>query len=126
VIDKDPKPTANPPSEEEQRGQPVLGTAVQLAMGLGQKSGELFQLVGVKTEDGRKFPFFLQNLFTSGLRLLGTRSLIGQKVYVQVPYLEKKKSWCFPVRIVWSYRIVEGLVENGGIFLDMASLPDLS
>jgi hypothetical protein len=129
VITQDLKLAVSPRHQAAQDPERILPMAVHQATGQyerapvqsgswGQNSAELFQSVVIQTEDGRKFTFILRNLCRFGLHLLGTRSLLGQKVSIQVPNLEKEASSCFLVRIVWVRRVAEGVVECGGMFLN--------
>jgi hypothetical protein len=54
----------------------------------------------------------------SGIRLLGSRDLLGQKIRVTVPRPEGN-ACVFIVRIVWTCRVGDELYENGGGFLDL-------
>jgi hypothetical protein len=80
------------------------------------------QPVQVKTEDGREFTLLTRDLSSSGIRLIGTRRLLGQKVRVQVPGPEEPATappLCFAVRVLWTCAIGDDLYENGGSFLDV-------
>jgi hypothetical protein len=84
---------------------------------------DFIQPVQVITEDQRQFTFLSRDLSTTGIRLIGTRRLLGQKVRVIVPNDEGKQAWSFLVRILWTCPVGEDLVENGGSFLE-AQAPD--
>jgi hypothetical protein len=79
---------------------------------------DFIQPVKVQTEDGRTFTLLSRDLSTSGMRLVGTRSLLGQKVKVLVPRTEKTEAWCFVVRILWTCAVGDDLFENGGTFVE--------
>jgi hypothetical protein len=75
----------------------------------------------VSTEDGREFRVLTRDLSPTGLRLLGCRSLLGQKVRVHLPEGNGTRSCTFLVRILWSCAVADDLFENGGSFLGMAT-----
>src|SRR5438270_2986391 len=76
---------------------------------------DFIQPVKVRTEDGREFTLLSRDLSATGIRLLGTRRLLGQKVRIlislpgdasagQVP-----PAWSFLVRILWTCAIGDDL-----------------
>jgi hypothetical protein len=73
--------------------------------------------VQVITEDGEGLTLLTRDLSASGIRLLGTRRLLGQKVRVRVPAAGGAGPWEFQVRILWTCPVGDDLVENGGTFL---------
>ncbi len=73
----------------------------------------------VITSDHRELQVLSRDLSPTGMRLIGTRSLQGQKVRVLIPRIEEESNpWCFLVQILWSSQIGDNLVENGGVFLE--------
>ena len=56
-----------------------------------------------------------------GFRLLGSRSLLGQKVRVHLPTNHGSRSCTFSVRILWSCSVGDELFENGGSFMGMVN-----
>ena len=76
--------------------------------------------VKVETEDGRCVMLLTSNLSSSGIRLIGPTSLLGEKIRVSLARDESTTPTCFFVQIVWSSFVSEGLCENGGAFLDVA------
>jgi hypothetical protein len=73
----------------------------------------------VITSDHRELRVLSRDLSPTGMRLIGTRSLQGQKVRVLIPRIEEESNaWCFLVQILWSSQIGDNLVENGGVFLE--------
>jgi hypothetical protein len=72
---------------------------------------EFIQPVVVSTEDGRRLTVLSRDLSTSGIRLIGTRRLLGQKITIRLGVYE------FVARVLWSCPIGDDLVENGGSFL---------
>jgi hypothetical protein len=72
--------------------------------------------VQVVAEDEREFTFLTLGLLSSGIRLIGLCGLLGQKVRVRIPNPDGAP-WCFVMRILWTRRIGDDLIENGGAFL---------
>ncbi len=79
---------------------------------------DFIQPVTVHTEDERTYRLLSRDLSTSGIRLVGTRSLLGQKVRVEIQDTPKESA-VFLVRILWSCTIGDDLFENGGVFLEV-------
>jgi hypothetical protein len=75
----------------------------------------------IETEDGREFRVLTRDLSPTGIRLLGSRSLLGQKVRVHLPETTKERPCAFLVRILWSCSVGDNLFENGGTFLGMVA-----
>jgi hypothetical protein len=82
---------------------------------------DFVQVVEVKTEDGRSFTLLSRDLSATGIRLIGTRRFLGQKVRVLIPDAGGTGSWNFLVRILWTCPVGEELIENGGVFLEVSS-----
>jgi hypothetical protein len=78
---------------------------------------EFIQPVEVTTEDNRTFTLLTRDLSPAGVRLIGTRRLLGQKVRVRIP--AGGETLEFTVRILWTCPVGEDLVENGGTFLSV-------
>ena len=76
---------------------------------------DFIQPVKVVTEDNREFTLLTRDLSATGLRLVGTRRLLGQKVHVLIPSGDETVD--FTVRILWTCPVGDDLVENGGTFL---------
>src|SRR5262249_51323012 len=74
--------------------------------------------VKLQTEDNREFRVLTRDLSPTGMRLLGSRSLLGQKVRVHLTP-SSGKGCTFLVRILWSCAVGDELFENGGSFLGM-------
>jgi hypothetical protein len=79
---------------------------------------DFVQQVQVILDDGRACAMLTRDLSPSGLRLIGTRRLLGQRVTVRVPLGSGHVD--FQVRILWTCPIGEDLVENGGTFLGIS------
>jgi hypothetical protein len=78
---------------------------------------DFVQPVQVVTEDGRRLTLLSRDLSPSGIRLVGTRRLLGQKVRVLLPAGAGQPAVEFLVRVLWTCPIGDDLVENGGQFL---------
>jgi hypothetical protein len=83
---------------------------------------DFIQPVKVLTEDGRELTLLSRDLSATGIRLIGTRRLLGQKVHVLVP-TGTGAPLDFHVRILWACAVGDDLVENGGTFLSVGHEP---
>jgi hypothetical protein len=81
---------------------------------------DFIQPVKVITEDNRTLTLLSRDLSTTGIRLLGTCRLLGQKVRVQVSL--PTSTLDFQVRILWTCPVTDDLVENGGTFLSVSTV----
>jgi hypothetical protein len=82
----------------------------------GQDRIDFVQPVRVLTEDLRTLHLLSRDLSTTGIRLIGTRSLLGQKLRV---FLGEGPAACsLLVRILWTCAVGDDLFENGGMFLE--------
>ena len=87
---------------------------------------DFIQPVRVRTEGGREFTLLSRDLSATGIRLLGTRRLLGQKVRVSVPQPgsdDGAPACTFLVRILWTCSVGDDLFENGGAFLEVTEPP---
>ena len=84
----------------------------------GEERVDFVQTVKVRTEDGREFTLLSRDLSATGIRLISTRRLLGQKVHVLMGAEDSTVE--FLVRILWTCPIGDDLVENGGTFLSVA------
>jgi len=84
----------------------------------GQMRVDFIQPVRVKAEEGPEFTLMSRDLSPSGIRMLGTRRLLGHKVRVT---LAPKSSppLTLVVRILWTCAVGDDLFENGGNFLEV-------
>jgi hypothetical protein len=82
---------------------------------------DFIQPVTVRAEDGREFTLLSRDLSPTGIRLVGTRRLLGQKVHVLIPRGEQVPPLDFLVRILWTCAVGEDLFENGGSFVEVSS-----
>ena len=92
----------------------------------GEERIDFIQPVYVRTEDGRVFTLLTRDLSTSGMRMIGTRSLLGQKLEVRLPTSSKGESWCFVLRILWTCAVGDELFENGGVFVEARATSGLN
>jgi len=76
--------------------------------------------VKVVTEDNRSITFLSRDVSSTGIRLVGTRRLLGQKVRILVPTPDGS-TVDFHARILWTCPVGDDLIENGGSFLGVAS-----
>lgn len=81
---------------------------------------EFIEQVQVELEDGRQMQLLSRDLSATGIRLIGPRSLLGQKVRVLLPQEAGAEPCALLVRILWAGMVGEGLFENGGTFLEQA------
>jgi hypothetical protein len=87
-----------------------------------QERIDFVQPVQVEIEDGRTCTLLSLDLSPTGIRLVGTRRLLGQKVRVRIPCPGDDGPVCFRVRVLWTCAVGDDLFENGGTFLE-AELP---
>jgi hypothetical protein len=87
----------------------------------GQDRIDFVQPVKVTTADGREFTLLTRDLSPTGIRLVGTRRLLGQKITVHIPRADHSKPWTFVVRILWTCALGDDLVENGGTFVELST-----
>jgi hypothetical protein len=78
---------------------------------------DFIQPVQVRAEDGKSFTLLSRDVSPTGIRLVGTRRLLGQKVHVALPQGEDAEPCMLLVRILWTCAIGDELFENGGTFL---------
>lgn len=81
---------------------------------------DFVQPVKVKLEDGHEFTLLTRDLSSTGIRLIGTRRFLGQKIRVAIPASDNSTSWDFVVRVLWTCTVGDDLIENGGTFVDLA------
>jgi hypothetical protein len=86
----------------------------------GHDRVDFIQPVKVRTEDDREFNLLSRDLSATGIRLIGTRRLLGQKVRVLIPQSDGGTPLSFLVRILWTCAVGDDLFENGGTFVEVA------
>jgi hypothetical protein len=84
---------------------------------------DFMQPVKVRTEDQREYTLLSRDLSYTGIRLIGTRRFLGQKIHVSIPSADGSTSWDFLVRVLWTCAVGDDLVENGGTFVDLVTAP---
>ena len=89
----------------------------------GQARTDFIQPVKVRTEDGKEFALISRDLSATGVRLLGTKRLLGQKVQLELPDGEGEPACRLLVRILWTCAVGDDLFENGGSFMELISGP---
>jgi hypothetical protein len=82
---------------------------------------DFIQSVKVRTEDGRELTLLSRDLSPTGIRLIGTTRLLGQKVRVQL--LSSAGLWEVLVRVLWTCVVGDDLFENGGTFVAVTAEP---
>jgi hypothetical protein len=87
----------------------------------GEDRFDFVQTIKVITEDHRELTLISRDLSSTGIRLVGTHRLLGQKVRVLIPRPGSIEPWTFLVRILWTCAVGEDLVENGGTFLEVSA-----
>jgi hypothetical protein len=85
---------------------------------------DFIQPVVVVAEDQRRYTLLTRDLSATGIRLIGTRRFLGQKVRVLLPNPESPTPWSFLVHVLWTAAVGDDLVENGGAFLEVAPTED--
>jgi hypothetical protein len=85
----------------------------------GEDRIDFIQPVTVVTEDQRSCTMLTRDVSATGIRLIGTRRFLGQKVRVLVPNPASSTPWNFLVHILWTAVVGDDLVENGGAFLEV-------
>jgi len=81
---------------------------------------DFIQQVKVRTEDGQEFTLLSRDLSPTGIRLIGSRRFLGQKLHLRIPGRIPSQPWTFLVRILWTCAVGDDLYENGGAFVEVA------
>jgi hypothetical protein len=82
----------------------------------GQDRVDFIQPVRVVADDQRELRLLSRDLSTSGIRLIATRSLLGQKMRVLIG--DGEGTCSLLVRVLWTCAVGDDLFENGCMFLD--------
>lgn len=85
----------------------------------GQMRVDFIQPVKVRTDDEKEFTLLSRDLSPTGIRILGTKRLLGQKVHVELAVGEDTPPCRLLVRILWTCAVGDDLFENGGSFLEV-------
>ncbi len=126
------KPVVSPSMRQEHRRQRAIHQAVrQLARQYRKNHSQIerrkegridfVQPVRVCIDGERELTLLSRDLSLTGIRLIGTTSLLGQRVEVVVAGVEGAEPARFLVRILWTYAVGDGLFENGGKFLELVA-----
>ena len=87
----------------------------------GETRIDFIQPVKVHTADGHVLNLLSRDVSTSGIRLVGTKQLLGQKVQVELPHAKSDAPLILNARILWTCAVGDELFENGGSFLEITS-----
>ena len=85
----------------------------------GQARVDFIQPVKIRTEDGTECTLMSRDLSATGVRLLGTKRLLGQKVQLDLPSGDERAECRLLVRILWTCAVGDDLFENGGSFVEL-------
>jgi hypothetical protein len=80
---------------------------------------EFLQTIKVRLENDREFTVLSRDLSVDGIRMVGTSSLLGQKIQVIIPRPNQPEPLKLRARILWTCAVADGLFENGGNFLEL-------
>lgn len=118
----------SPKLQQEQRQQQLVQRAIRKIMRESRQARQkedrrqqdridFIQVVVVQTEDGKQHTLLSRDLSLTGIRLIGTRRFLGQKLQVRLSFGESTST--FLVRILWTCAIGDDLFENGGSFVEL-------
>lgn len=121
--------TVSPRLHEQQEQQRRIEKAIKQLLKAHKEAGrqqerrnesrvDFVHPVKVRTDDGKEFTLLSRDLSHSGIRLVGTRQLLGNKIRLFLPQGEGEVALQFSVRILWTCALGEDLFENGGSFLE--------
>jgi hypothetical protein len=124
------KPPISPRLREEQRQQRAIHQTVRQLIRQYKKNHALeerrqqgrtafVQPVKVRLDNQRELAVLSRDLSETGIRMIGTQSLLGQKVEVLIAQPEGGDPCCFLTRILWTCAVGDDLFENGGVFLEI-------
>jgi hypothetical protein len=124
------KAAVSPRLEQEQRQRQVIQKALRPLIRQhrrrvreqerrSQARIDFVQAVKVQSDDGAEYTLLTRDLSTTGVRLIGTRRLLGQKVHVLLPREDGAAPYRLLVRILWTCAVGDDLFENGGSFLEL-------
>lgn len=85
----------------------------------GQARVDFIQPVKVITEDGKAHALLSRDISPTGIRLFGTKRLLGHKAKVEIPLGEDSPPCCLLVRILWTCAVGDELFENGAMFVSL-------
>jgi hypothetical protein len=125
-----PKGSISPRLEQEQTRQQAIQKIIRQLIKQhrarskqderrGQSRVHFIQPVKIVGEDGKSHVLLSRDLSPTGIRLIGTRGLLGQKVKLLLPLGEDKADCVLLTRILWTCAVGDDLFENGGTFLEV-------
>jgi len=128
------KDAYSPRLEQERAQQQAVGKAIRALVKehrarrsrderRGQARVDFVQPVTVRTEDGKEHRLLSRDISPTGIRLLGTQQLLGQKLVVLLPLNEGRPPCRLLTRVLWTCAVGDGLFENGGTFLELVDEP---
>jgi hypothetical protein len=119
----------NPRLQAERQKRAVNGAVKELIRQYKQSNAseerrrqgrfEFLQTVKVRLENDRQLSVLSRDLSADGIRLVGTTSLLGQKIQVIIPRPSQPEPLVLKVRVLWTCAVGDGLFENGGSFLEL-------
>jgi hypothetical protein len=126
----------SPALREEQSQQQLVASAIREVIrrhqtgtaGRERREAERIdyvQPVRVQTEDGKQLNLLTRDLSPTGIRLLASRSLLGQRLQLALRENGKSPGPTFLVRILWTCAVGDDLFENGGTFLGVLPEPEM-
>jgi hypothetical protein len=124
--------TISPRLQKEQEQQRTIQKAIKLLLKhhravdkqderRGRNRVDFIQPVKVHTEDGKAFALLSRDLSPTGIRILGTKQLLGQKIRVDLPLGKDMPPCRLLVRVLWTCAVGDDLFENGGSFLEVVA-----
>lgn len=87
----------------------------------GEERVEYVHPATVLDDAGGEHRVLTRDLSPTGVRLIGTRRLLGQKVRLRLEGPGSEGAWVFRVQVVWTAEVGDDLFENGGAFLGLES-----
>lgn len=120
----------SPRLQQEQSQQQMVATAVRQVIRRHRETTaeqerrqqeriDFIQPVEAQTADGRQIKLLSRDLSPTGMRLLTSRSLLGQKLRVFLPAPGRGAPTGLVVRILWTCAVGDDLFENGGTFVEL-------
>lgn len=85
----------------------------------GQSRISFIQQVTIVGDDGKPHLLLSRDLSPTGIRLIGTRRLLGQKLKLHLPLGEGSPDCVLLTRVLWTCAVGDDLFENGGTFLEV-------
>jgi hypothetical protein len=122
--------TISPRLQKEQEQQRIIQKAIRQILKnhraaakqddrRGQNRVDFIEPVQVRTEDGQTFRLLSRDLSPTGIRILGAKRFLGQKIQVDLPMGADVPPCRIMVRVLWTCAVGDDLFENGGTFLEV-------